>query len=188
MASVDATDFRLIRCLQENPRAAYATIARITGLSETTVRRRVDALIQSGAIMATVMPALLPLGYAASAQVCLKLDLQHRDGVARALDQMPEVTFAVATLGRYDVMFQVAQRTSQELSDWLATHVAPLPGVREIEVMLITSAIKLYRHWRVPVDGSYDGTPAREDRTEHTVGSQPRAKRKHARAANSSTL
>ena len=47
MASVDATDFRLIRCLQENPRASYATIARITGLSETTVRRRVDALIQS---------------------------------------------------------------------------------------------------------------------------------------------
>jgi DNA-binding Lrp family transcriptional regulator len=187
VASIDVTDLRLIRCLQENPRASYATIARITSLSETTVRRRVDALIQSGAIMATMLPALLPLGYAASAQVCLKLDLQHRDDVATALEQMPEITFAVATLGRYDVIFQVAQRTPQDLSDWLAARIAPLPGVREIEVMLITSAVKMFRHWRVPLDDSCNG-PAPEHEVAQPPSAAPRTKRKQVFDSSSSPI
>ncbi len=160
MAQLDRTDQLVIRCLQDNPRASYAEIARLTGISETTVRRRVDACMSSGMISAAIIPSVLQMGYHATAYVGLKLDLVRLDQIIESISILPEITVAVATLGRYDMILQIAQRTPEGLTDYIARNIAVIEGVRDVEVMMATKAVKMFRHWRVPLDlTESDGDP-----------------------------
>ncbi|CAN5646322.1 hypothetical protein BH24CHL1_BH24CHL1_15450 [soil metagenome] len=154
--SVNRTDLKLIRCLQENPRASYATMARATELSETTIRRRVEALINDGVITPAMMPDTLRLGYPVTAFVALKIDVTHRRAVASAIANLPSVTYVAETLGRYDVLLLVAEREVVGLTTFLEEQIAILPGVRDTEVMVIPRTHKSMRAWRVPLDDNGD--------------------------------
>jgi Lrp/AsnC family transcriptional regulator for asnA, asnC and gidA len=153
MSAPDSSDLLLIRCLQEHPRASYAVIARLTGMSETTARRRVEEMVASRLVTPAAIPDLHRLGYAASAYLGLKVDLVQLERIATALVAMPLVTFAVTTTGRYDLIVSVAQRTLSELSRFLADEVASLDGVLSVDTMVAPKLIKgLSKDWRVPVD------------------------------------
>ena len=47
---MDATDRRIIEQLRDNARAGYADIGDVVGLSASAVKRRIDRLVDSGAI------------------------------------------------------------------------------------------------------------------------------------------
>lgn len=170
--SIDSIDHQLIRCLQEDPRARYATIARRVNISESTVRRRIDALIESGAIVTSVLVDLHLLGFRSSAIVGMKADLDKSRAIADRLTSMPEVTYVAVTTGRYDVVFHVAARALEELQDFLAIRIAPICGVRDVEVMVMPRMLKGMRDWRLPLDeASYpategdNGQPSDDDET-----------------------
>lgn len=151
--TIDSIDRQLIRCLQEDPRARYATIARRVNISESTVRRRIDALIESGAIVTSVLVDLHLLGFRSSAIVGMKADLDKSRAIGNLLTSMPEVTYVAVTTGRYDVVFHVAARTLEELQDFLAVRIARIRGVRDVEVMVMPRMLKGMRDWRLPLDG-----------------------------------
>ena len=151
MASADLTDLRLIRCLQEDPRASYAEIARRAGTSETTARRRVEALIGSGVLTPAMLPDLYRLGFRTSAMVGLKVELQRLLAVAEAIRALPEVTMVALTTGRYDILFFVAQPTLDDLTRFMVERIAPIPGVRESETLVTPRILKVLGDWRVPL-------------------------------------
>ena len=47
---VSTTDRRLIRLLQQNARVSFAELSRVTGIPESTVRRRVERMQERGII------------------------------------------------------------------------------------------------------------------------------------------
>lgn len=148
--SLDTTDLRLIRRLQETPRASYAELARAIGTSETTVRRRVDWLIDSQIITPAMIPNIRRLGYETVALVGLNVDLNHLYEVAERVREFSEVTMVHLTLGRYDLMIAIAQPTLDEVTHFLIENVAPLQGVRATETFVSSRSLKMLRDWRVP--------------------------------------
>ena len=146
-------DRLLVRELQEDPRASYAEIARRLNASETTIRRRIEALTSSGDISIALIPDLHQLGYVTSAYIGLKVDLDRLTELSEQIALMPEVTFTAITTGRYDFMFFVAERTLDDLTRFLSTSIAPLKSVLSIETIVTPSMFKgLSRDWRVPVE------------------------------------
>lgn len=152
MDSVSQTDLRLIRCLQDNPRASYAQISRITGISETTTRRKIDALIESQVITPSIQPNLHLLGYQTSAMVGLKTELDQMDAIARKIRDFPEVTFVGLTTGRFDVMFFVAQSSLAALTEFMVQRIAPIDGIKQTETLVTPRVLKVLGDWRVPVE------------------------------------
>lgn len=152
MESVDLLDLRLIRCLQENPRASYATIARITGVSETTVRRRVEALIEDAVLTPAMLPDLHWLGYRTSAMIGVKTELGQMEKIAEQIRDFPEVTFVGLATGRYDILFFVAQPSLEALTRFMVDRIAPIPGIRETETFVTPRVMKVLGDWRVPID------------------------------------
>lgn len=179
---VDDLDRRLIRCLQDNPRASYATIARITGVSETTVRRRVEYLISSGVIVTAVLPDLHMLGYRTSAVVGLKTDLDQAHAIGDKITGFPEVTFVAWTTGHFDVVFVVAAETLDDLMKFLAERVAPMKGVRDVEPMVMPRMLKGMRSWRIPLDPSRGGDTVDLFGEDKTGDGQVRSASKRARS------
>jgi DNA-binding Lrp family transcriptional regulator len=147
---VDTTDLKLIRILQEHPRASYAEIARLAEMNESTTRRRVESLFASGVITPAVIPNIRELGYEAVILIGIKVELKQIDAVAETLRSFPEITMLLVTLGRYDIFIAVAFQSVNEIHDFIVNRVALLPGVKDTEAFVSTSTLKNLRDWRVP--------------------------------------
>lgn len=152
MASPDATDRRLIRLLQDHPRASHSELSRISGISVSTVRRRVEALCESGVITFSVLPNVRQIGYHAVSLIGINVDYRRVDEIADRLRDFEEVTLVLITLGRYDLFVGVVLREVDEIHAFLKERVAPLEGVRSFESFVTASAPKLFQDWRVPHD------------------------------------
>lgn len=164
--SVSALDRKIIRCMQDEPRASYAKIARQTGASEATIRRRITALTESGMIKTAILPNTLPLGYNVQAYVGIKTEPAYTHGIATALSELPEIMSVAETVGRWDIVAYCAAATIEDLTSFLSASIAPLRGVRELEPVIAANFLKSFSQWRVPLEG--------EERPDHQLGGRDR--------------
>ncbi len=150
MDGVNDGDFGLIRCLLENLRASYADLARRTGKSETTARRRVEALIDSEVITPAMIPNVRQLGFQTMAIIGVKVDLNRINETAEAISNLPQVTSIHMTLGQYDLIATIADRSLDALSRTITDQIAALEGIRDVESFVSIRALKILRDWRLP--------------------------------------
>jgi Lrp/AsnC family transcriptional regulator for asnA, asnC and gidA len=143
--NLDSLDRWLVRYLQDHPRATYVTIARETDVSESTIKRRVEALIERGVVTPAMLPDIYQLGYETSAFVGLSVDLNHLDVIADELARLPETAM-------------VAESSIQSLRQLVSGKIAAIPGVRETETFVTPALHKLFRDWRLTIS---DGAPVR---------------------------
>ena len=148
--SIDRLDLRLIRCLQDNPRAPYSTVARLVGVSETTVKRRVDDLIANRVIQPAMIPNIFRLGYRTRARIGLKVELDRMMAIAEELRGFSETTGVEIAVGRFNITCFVVVQSLDALMRFMVERIAPLDGVRDVEVMVVPRVLKVFADWRVP--------------------------------------
>lgn len=148
---LDELDLQLIRLLQEDARAQYAKLARATGASEATVKRRVEALIGREIITPITWPNMRALGYHIFAIVGIKIDGYHLDEVAQAISDLPESTLVVTAMGRFDLIAFVVVRDLDSLTALVNDTISAIPGVRETETLVTPKTYKSLLDWRIPV-------------------------------------
>ncbi|HEX5163799.1 MAG TPA: Lrp/AsnC family transcriptional regulator [Thermomicrobiales bacterium] len=150
MAALDATDLQLIRLLQDQPRASHAELSRLTGISISTVRRRVTRLLDSGAISFSVYPNVWEMGYKAVSLIGINADYSRIEEIANQIREIEEVTLVLITLGRYDLFAGVALHDVEEVYPFLKERIATIEGVKDFETFVSGAVIKEFREWRVP--------------------------------------
>jgi Lrp/AsnC family transcriptional regulator, regulator for asnA, asnC and gidA len=150
MRQVDHVDIKIVRFMTENPRASYAEVARAIGVSQTTARRRIDALIEDRVITPAVIPDVRRLGFEVLALVGIKVDLAHLNETAEKIRQMQSVTSLHMTMGRYELIATIAEPSLDDLRKFMVERIAPLPGIRDTETFVSSRALKILRDWRLP--------------------------------------
>lgn len=139
---VDGDDLRLIELLSRDGRLSAAELAKRCDLSESSVRRRVDALTTGAAVhFATFIDPVL-MGYEAPVFLWLDVDLGELEDVALALSSRMEVRYLSATAGYSDLIAEVILPDLHQLYGFLTTVVGSLPGVRRSEVGLELNTVK----------------------------------------------
>ena len=133
---MDELDRKIIQILQENGRASNARIARDVGVSEGTVRRRLQALLQEGIIKVVALPDPEVLGYNTEALVGIQVDPDKIDEVARQLAGLRESAWVSVTTGSFDIFSWVTLPSSEELGNFLKSEVGTIPGVRRTETFV----------------------------------------------------
>lgn len=114
---MDGIDQDVVGCLLRDARATYAQIGAVVGLSAPAVKRRVDRLVDSGAVRgftALVDPAAL--GWTTEAYV----ELYCTGTVApqelrRSLEAIPEVVGACTVSGAADALLHMLARDISHL-------------------------------------------------------------------------
>jgi len=147
---VTETDRAIIRLLQRNARISYAEVSRVTGIPESTVRRRMDRLQQRGVIEFTMLADPARLGYDLRAMVGLRVDLGRIEAIAAELRGMDEIIFAAFVTGNFDVMAQVVVRSQEALVDFLTRRLAAVAGIRSTETFIMPLVIKPITSWMLP--------------------------------------
>ncbi|MDE2801261.1 MAG: Lrp/AsnC family transcriptional regulator [Chloroflexota bacterium] len=139
---MDELDRKIIRILQENGRASNARIARDVGVSEGTVRRRLQSLLQDGVIKVVALPDPEVLGYNTEALVGIQVDPDKIDSVARQLAALRESAWVSVTTGSFDIFSWVTLPSSEDLGNFLKSEVGTIPGVRRTETFVNLTVLK----------------------------------------------
>ena len=133
---MDALDTKIIDILQGDGRASNAGMARLVGVSEGTVRRRLKRLVEQEFIEIVALPDPVKLGYESQAIVGVQVDPDKIDQVANDLAALDEISWVSITTGSFDVFAWATLRSSEELGLFLRTKVGVISGVRRTETFV----------------------------------------------------
>ncbi|MFD9357180.1 Lrp/AsnC family transcriptional regulator [Streptomyces sp. NPDC060031] len=139
---LDDTELALLAVLGQDGRAGYPELARATGLSESTARRRLERLREQGAMYFDVEIVPRTLGYEAETTLMLTVDPASLAEAGAALGSHPEVPFAAAVTGAANLLAVVICRDTDALYTYLTQRIGAVPGIRQMEVIPTLKNIK----------------------------------------------
>ena len=140
--ALDAIDWQLIKALRDDGRATVEALARLAGLSDTSTRRRVDALLRSGTVRLDVDVDLTLLGMPLRALLWLRAESGTLSTAGEALATQSEVTYVAAVTGPAGLFVSIAVRDPAALYEYLSTHLPDVPGVALVESAIVLRHVK----------------------------------------------
>ncbi len=139
---LDEIDVKLLEILQENADLTYAEIAKMVGVSPSTVYVRVKRLKEQGyirKIVAVVNPE--QLGYRLRALVFMMIDVKKFNKVVEALSSIPQVRGVYDVTGEWSLACAVLVRDHGELSRVLDL-IGSIDGVMNTSTLVVLRTIK----------------------------------------------
>src|SRR5215469_14560376 len=137
-----AEDEPLLKELGRDGRASNSALAAAIHWHESTVRRRIDELRQSGLLSFEVDIDNRVHGLNAHAILWLSVEPARLQAAGSALAEHPEIPFAAATTGPTNLVASAVFRDTQHLYEYLTGELAGLPGVRSVETAPIIRTLK----------------------------------------------
>ena len=144
---LDATDVAIVRMLQEDGRVANAAISRALGVSEPTVRKRIDRIIKDGIIKVTAVVNPHRTGYAANVLIALRTMPSKTFEVGERLAQLERVVYLAFTTGRYDILAEVLFHDDTELFEFHRTELAAIDGIVSTETSHVMRSARVDYQW-----------------------------------------
>ncbi|WP_163513438.1 Lrp/AsnC family transcriptional regulator [Fodinicola acaciae] len=138
---LDATDRAILAALEPDGRAPAARLATQCGLPESTVRRRLAALADSGQLRTQVLLDHRRLGLAVNAILALRVDPGQLDRTGRRLAGHPAVHGAFATTGDANLQLSVRVPDLSRLYALIAGDLGGL-GIASVDTVLLGKPIK----------------------------------------------
>ncbi|MEU7869010.1 Lrp/AsnC family transcriptional regulator [Dactylosporangium sp. NPDC049140] len=135
-------DNALLTELARDGRADFPALARATGWSETTVRRRLEELHRSKVLYFDVDVEPASFGYHAEALLWLTVAPSALTPVTRALAAHEQIGYAAAITGPANISATVVCRDLDALYDYLAERVGALEGVTGAETSPVVRRLK----------------------------------------------
>ena len=145
--ALDDLDRRIVKLLRHDGRLAYAQIARTVGVSEPTVRKRVDRLVRGGAVFieARVNPA--PIGFPIDALIGVRVVPGRVKEVGRKLAAMENVAYLAYVAGSFDIMIEAFLPDTEGLFKFLNEDLEKIRGISYTETWHVLRTEKFFYNW-----------------------------------------
>lgn len=135
-------DNRLIAILQRDAYRPNTDIARELRVGESTVRRRIQALIRNGYLKILGITDPFRLGLAVWVVIGLQVDPPRIDGVANEVAAMPEVAFVAVTTGSTDIWVNAMFKSNEEVYAFISKRLGQIRGIRKCETSTVLRITK----------------------------------------------
>jgi DNA-binding Lrp family transcriptional regulator len=146
---LDDLDVSLIKELQINPRQRAGAISRKFGLDESTIRRRIQRLINGRVIRIRAVIDPFVLGYESSATISLTCNPDKIREVAEAVASYNNVQYVSMCIGRADIDTFVVFRNLSDLQHFITVELGSIPGLMHMETAMIHKVVKTI--FQIPV-------------------------------------
>ncbi|MEX1020470.1 MAG: Lrp/AsnC family transcriptional regulator [Litorilinea sp.] len=143
----DELDYRIIQELRANGRAEAAKIARAVEVNERTVRKRIDRLINSGAVKVTAVVDQRTFGYVAAVFAMLEVEPESEEQVVAQFRTMQELTFLAYGLGSRDLLLQACFKDNDDMREFLRHTLPSMPGVTVTATILVPRVLRNITGW-----------------------------------------
>jgi|TARA_B100000809_G_scaffold35165_1_gene30888 Lrp/AsnC family transcriptional regulator for asnA, asnC and gidA len=130
---VDDLDNQIIEILSLDGRMSNASIARNLGVSEGTIRRRLNILKDEGIINVKVVLNPNYLASETEAIIGIQVDLSLIREVVLKLNGINEIRWVNITSGSFDIFINVSTKSLSDLLVLLQNKIGKIDGVKKIE-------------------------------------------------------
>lgn len=139
---IEPEDEPLVAALEEDGRATYPELQQATGRSESAVKRRLGALLASGAIYIDIEYADALIGMGVGAMLWITTAPWAMDSVGKALASHAEIAHATAVAGPSNIMATAVSRDIPGLYAYLSGKLGQLDGVQHVETAPFMRRVK----------------------------------------------
>lgn len=141
-ARIAPDDEPLLAALERDGRATYPELQRATGRSESAVKRRLAALLASGAVYIDVEYLSETIGYPFAAMLWITTTPAALTSVGEALATHEPIAHAAATAGPCNILATAVVRNSADLYAYLSGPLGRLNGVQHVESSVFLRRVK----------------------------------------------
>lgn len=172
---MDDLDRRILKLLRPNARRSYASIARVVGVSEPTVRNRVDRLVKQGAILPWTGVNPAAIGLPVDVMVGIRVNRGYGKGVGARLAAMENVAYVGYTTGSFDLLIEAHLADNEALYRFLNEDLDQIEGIAYTDTWHILRTDTTNFEWegedvgRPPLE-DLDGDGGGEDRASQLTG------------------
>ncbi|MFW9832848.1 MAG: Lrp/AsnC family transcriptional regulator [Candidatus Thorarchaeota archaeon] len=135
---IDGNDLRILEMLTENARSSLREIAAVVNLSPSSVRNRMERLVDIGIIKRyTLEVDHRKLGYEIQVIVLITSKPAESDRLFTALEGYDQIYEVLRTSGPANFLCMVRVRNITELTKFITGELEKLNGIERIETMFI---------------------------------------------------
>ena len=149
---LDSVDCELIRLLQQDGRIPNTVLAKKIGISEATVRTRLNRLIQDEVIQIVAVSNPMKLGFKIVGIIRIHVDIHKIDHITRELKKLDALWFIVHTTGGTGIDAEFVVKDIQELNELIFEKINRIDGVTQTETSLILKYVKRKYDWGTALD------------------------------------
>jgi len=143
--ALDVTDLKILEALQEDARQTYTSIGKRLGIAHSTVYDRIKRMEQYGIIRKymAVIDAEKAGAKSITAIMTVYTDPKISETVAEKLCEATKVLEVYTSLSEeLLIIAKVVAETQENLHNFIANSVAPLPGVLRVRTSIVTKKFK----------------------------------------------
>lgn len=144
---LDDVDRRIVAALQIDPRLPWSHVARAIGVSETTVVRRAQRLLEQGALAVVAVPHGPQCGMGHPVVLHLRTAPGRAAEVADAIAQRTDVRFVALLAGREDIVCEMLVPDHAYLARVLLSEIRTDGWITQITTELVLRTFKTSYDW-----------------------------------------
>ena len=149
LEKLDGTDLKIIQSLSEDGRMPFVEIAKKTGLSQVTIKNRVERLIADRVLK---IQGLLSIEkcYSVSANIEVEADQKTINKLIEKFEKFPLVYYLVKTSGRYNLLIGLIAPNLESIESIIDKEIRRDPNVKHIDVSIGELPI-IPKTWNPPI-------------------------------------
>ena len=144
---LDSVDCQMIQLLQKDGRISNTEIAKSIGISEATVRTRLNRLIEEEYIQIVAVSNPIKLGFDIVGNIRIHVELKKMDKIIRELKKLKPLWFIVQTTGGTGIDTEFVVKSLDELNELISEKINKIDGIIKTETSLFLKYIKRQYDW-----------------------------------------
>ena len=145
--ALDQIDCQMIELLQKDGRISNTDIAKEIGLSEATVRTRLNRLIKDKFIQIVAVSNPIKLGFKIVGNIRIHVEIKKMDRIIKELKNLKPLWFIVQTTGGTGIDTEFVVKSLDELNKLIFEKINKIDGVIKTETSLFLNYIKRQYDW-----------------------------------------
>ncbi|MGV9947892.1 Lrp/AsnC family transcriptional regulator [Rhodococcus aetherivorans] len=159
--TLDIADQQMIELLNDNGRISNRQIAAAVGLTEVTVAARIRALIDKRILGVSTVFDWRAAGYLFDVWVWICVGDRPVREVAAELAKQPSIHSVHIVFGNADIIIHALLAGNEEVADFLARDLRPIPGIDRIYPALALRTFKYNVNFaRMPIEPTHFDFPS----------------------------
>jgi len=135
-------DLSIIKAMQADPRQTLTKLAQTVGCRTSVARKRLDLLVNQGAITFTIIVDPTALGYNIGVMVLVKVKQDHVSAVANELAKQNIARHVSLITGQWQIIIMAQFPDSRHMNHFLSKELPLVSGVIEYEVVQLVRTRK----------------------------------------------
>ncbi len=139
---LDETERKVVELLQRDGRMSFVDMAKETGVTEGTIRRKFRRLMGEGIIKIAAIGNPFVLGFKSPAFIGLNVETDKLEDVVDKLCSLEKVRYVGTTTGIYDVIIQGYFSSNQEVYRFIVEDLGKIDGIADSNTFLLMHVYK----------------------------------------------